>query len=102
MQRASRFTIALFFCFMAAVPALASTSGISQVDSGGNSIVTLVEYLAGLGAIVLIAFSIWELFGHGKLKQAGVEFVSGVIVGILAVNAQSIASFLHLTGALVK
>lgn len=83
-------------------PALASSAGISQVQAGANTLITFVQYIAGLGAIILIAMSIWEFFAHHKISQAIVEFVSGVIIGLIAYNAQAIATALGFSGSVLK
>lgn len=82
--------------------ALATNTGIAQLSSGITTAITLVQGIAGVGAVILIALAIWEYFAHRKIGQAMIEFVSGVIVAIIAVNAQAIATTLGIGGAFIR
>lgn len=103
MNRGQRFSVAAALAFVAlTAPAFATNAGIQQVQSGAATLITFVQWLAGIGAVVLIGLSLWEFFAHRKIGQAIIEFVSGVIIGLVAVNAQAIAQTLGIYGAMLK
>jgi hypothetical protein len=82
--------------------ALATTTGIAALDTGTTTATNILKGFAGLGAIAAIALSIWELLVHQNMKRAVVEFILGIVVGIISVNAQAICTALGIGGTIIR
>jgi hypothetical protein len=82
--------------------AFASTStGISQLDTSRNTIVGFVQGLAVLACIFLLGVLVWDFVQHRNIGRSIFEFLGVIILGIIAVNANTVAATFQGSGALI-
>lgn len=79
--------------------AFASSTGISAIDSNAQNITNLIAGMAGIAALALFGFMIWDFVKHRNLITAGFEIVGIVIIGAIGTNASQVGAFFHISGA---
>ena len=78
-----------------------TATGISQLDSAKSTIVGFVQGLAVLACIFLLGVLVWDFVQHRNIGRSIFEFLGVIVLGIIAVNAQSIATAFQGSGALI-
>jgi len=82
--------------------AYATTTGVSILDTSLLTAGNILKGFAGLGAVAAIGLSVWELLVHQNMKRAMVEFLLGIIIGVISVNAQAICTALGIGGTMIR
>ncbi len=77
----------------------ATTTDIAQLDSAKTQVVTFVQGLATFAAIFLLGILVWDFVQHRNIARSIFEFLGVVVLGVMAVNAQTIASTFGANGA---
>lgn len=75
-------------------PALALASGISGVDSAEGIIFPIIKVAVSLIGLGIIAMGAWEWIAHKHAIKAILEVASGIIVALIGLNADTLATAL--------
>lgn len=82
--------------------ALASGSGVSQIDSGATAIVTLFKVIVGILGIGFFVGILVEFAGHKHLGKMAIEFIGVIVCIILAVNSTTVLSLFGVSASLIR
>ena len=82
--------------------ALAASTALPQLQGAETFIGNVISVFCYLGFIVLVGMAVWEFFGHRRVAQIIGEVVGAIVVVVVAINGQNIATTIGLTAALIK
>ena len=102
MKRFSSFIVAMGVIALASAPALATTTGITALDSGINGVVTIVKAIFFVVALVLLVMVGVEFAGHRNFGKMAGELAGSAVAILIGANASAILSFLGFSGSLLR
>lgn len=104
----TRRTPKMLFWFIALVPvfvvlgvhaASAGTTDITALDAAKTQLTAFVRGLAAFACIFLLGVLVWDFVQHRNIGRSIFEFLGVVVLGVIAINADTIATTFQGTGA---
>lgn len=79
--------------------ASAGTTDISQLDTAKTTVSNFVKGLAAFACIFLLGILVWDFVQHRNIGRSIFEFLGVIILGVIAINADTIATTFQGAGA---
>lgn len=89
------------FAVAATLPALASGSGISQLDSGYTTAINIARVIVAIIGVGLLVALVAEWNGHKNVGKMLIEFLGAAICIIFAINPTTVLGMFGVTGAVL-
>ncbi len=100
-------TIALLPALLVLVPDAAFAAQVGQgsnipaLDGAKQNLVNFVAALAGFACIFLLGVLVWDFVQHRNVSRSIFEFLGVVLLGVIAVNAGTVAGTFSGLGAVL-
>lgn len=84
---------------LTAQSAFAGVTNIGQLDTAKTTLTTFVTGLASFACIFLLGVLIWDFVQHRNIGRSIFEFLGVVMLGVIAINAGTVATAFQGAGA---
>jgi hypothetical protein len=92
-------TLAPTLVVLGAQAAFAGTTDITQLDTAKTTLTTFVQGLAAFACIFLLGVLVWDFVQHRNIGRSIFEFLGVVMLGVIAINAGTVAGAFQGAGA---
>ena len=89
------------FLILAVHAASAGATDIAQLDAAKTQVTTFVKGLAAFACIFLLGVLVWDFVQHRNIARSIFEFLGVIILGVIAINADTIATTFQGQGAVL-